>query len=48
MTTLRNEILPVKELTKRFVTNSFKSIQLSTESKNMRKRMLRKTSNCRS
>jgi len=29
MTTLRNEILPVKELTKRFVTANFKSLQLS-------------------
>jgi hypothetical protein len=35
MTTLRNEILAVKELTKRFVTDNFKSIQLSVESKKM-------------
>jgi hypothetical protein len=31
MTTLRNEILTVKELTKRFVSAKFKSIQLSEE-----------------
>jgi hypothetical protein len=31
MTTLRNEILPVKELSKRFVTASFKMLQLSSE-----------------
>jgi hypothetical protein len=35
MTTLRNEILPVKELTKRFVTANYKSMQLSKESKSM-------------
>lgn len=34
MATLRNEILPVKELTKRFVTPKFKSLQLSSESNN--------------
>lgn len=34
MTTLRNEILPVKELAKRFVVNEHKLIQCSTSSKN--------------
>jgi len=34
MTTLRNEILPVKELNKRFVVAEHKLIQCSTASKN--------------
>lgn len=34
MTTLRNEILPVKELTKRFVVAEHKLLQCSTPSKN--------------
>jgi len=34
MTTLRNEILPVKELSKRFVVAEHKLIQCSTASKN--------------
>ena len=35
MTTLRNEIVTVKELSKRFVSAKFKSIQLSEEKNNM-------------
>ena len=34
MTTLRNEILPVKELTKRFQSVEYKLLQCSTPSKN--------------
>lgn len=34
MTTLRNEILPVKELTKRFIAKEHQLIQCSTPSKN--------------
>ena len=34
MTTLRNEILPVKELTKRFIVAEHKLIQCSNPSKN--------------
>jgi hypothetical protein len=35
MTALRNEIVPVKELAKRFVTNEFISLQLSSPSSRM-------------